>query len=125
MAGWRVGALYPFDLDHGRRALARAVEFCKRWHGAAEGRITCMLGAHAPDMMPLEMLLEGRFGPQLEVDLLGFLSFELVPLFFLTDSPIALAAPMHAPGSPPHAPAVGAAIAARRPPGRASPSMRT
>lgn len=39
---------------------------------------------------PLEMLLEGRLGPHLEVDLLGFLSVELVPLFFLTDSPIAL-----------------------------------
>ena len=60
MAGWRVGDLYPFDLEHGRRSMARAVEFCRQWDGAAEGRITCMLGAHAPDMMPLEMLLEAR-----------------------------------------------------------------
>ena len=25
MAGWTVGELYPFDLEHGRRAMARAV----------------------------------------------------------------------------------------------------
>jgi 5-methylthioadenosine/S-adenosylhomocysteine deaminase len=60
MAGWTVGDLYPFDLEHGRQSMARAVEFCRQWDGAAEGRITTMLGAHAPDMMPLEMLLEAR-----------------------------------------------------------------
>jgi 5-methylthioadenosine/S-adenosylhomocysteine deaminase len=66
MAGWKVGDLYPFDLEHGQRSMARAVEFCRQWNGAAEGRITCMLGAHAPDMMPLEMLLEAKETAQRE-----------------------------------------------------------
>lgn len=60
MAGWTVGDLYPFDLEHGRQSMERAVAFCREWNGAAEGRITTMLGAHAPDMMPLEMLLEAK-----------------------------------------------------------------
>ena len=46
----------------------RAVAFARDWHGAAEGRITVMLGAHAPDMMPLEMLLEAKRAQTRRVD---------------------------------------------------------
>lgn len=58
MAGWKVGDLYPFDEAEGRRSIETALAFAHDWHGAAEGRITVMLGAHAPDMMPREMLLD-------------------------------------------------------------------
>jgi 5-methylthioadenosine/S-adenosylhomocysteine deaminase len=60
MAGWKVGDLYPFDLVQGRRAMNIAVDFAREWNGAADGRITTMLGVHAPDMMPVEMLLDAK-----------------------------------------------------------------
>ena len=60
MAGWKVGDVYPFDLDKGRRAMETAVAFARDWNGAADGRITTMLGVHGPDMMPVEMLLESK-----------------------------------------------------------------
>lgn len=60
MAGWRVGDLYPFDLEAGQAAMERAVSFARNWDGAAEGRITTMLGVHAPDMLPREHLLEAK-----------------------------------------------------------------
>lgn len=58
MAGWKVGDLYPFDEAAGRASIEAALAFARDWHGAAEGRITVMVGAHAPDMMPREMLLD-------------------------------------------------------------------
>jgi len=60
MASWGVGDLYPFDLDAGRQAMDRGVAFAREWNGAAGGRITTMLGVHAPDMLPVEMLLEAK-----------------------------------------------------------------
>ena len=60
MAKWQVGDLYPFDLAEGRRSMDQALAFARDWNGAAGGRITTMLGVHAPDMMPLEMLLEAK-----------------------------------------------------------------
>jgi len=36
------------------------VAFAREWNGAAEGRISTMLGVHAPDMMPQEMLLAAK-----------------------------------------------------------------
>jgi 5-methylthioadenosine/S-adenosylhomocysteine deaminase len=60
MAGWRVGDLYPFDLEAGRAAMASAVAFARDWNNAAEGRITTMLGVRAPDMLPREQLLEAK-----------------------------------------------------------------
>jgi 5-methylthioadenosine/S-adenosylhomocysteine deaminase len=60
MAAWKVGDLYPFDIAKGRRAMEAALAFTRDWNGAAEGRITTMLGVHAPDMMPLEMLRESK-----------------------------------------------------------------
>lgn len=60
MAGWQVGDLYPFDLDAGRKAMETAVAFVRDWQGAADGRITTMLGVHAPDMLPRDYLLEAK-----------------------------------------------------------------
>lgn len=37
---------------------------------------------------PLDMILEGKFAPQLEVGVWEFISIELVPLFFIDDSPL-------------------------------------
>jgi len=58
MAGWKVGDLYPFDLAAGQTALDTAVAFAHDWHGAAEGRITVMLGPQAADMLPRDQLLQ-------------------------------------------------------------------
>ena len=58
MAGWKIGDLYPFDLDEGQRQIDAAVAFAHDWHGAADGRITVMLGPQAPDMLPREQLLQ-------------------------------------------------------------------
>jgi len=58
MAGWKIGDLYPFDLDEGQRQIDEAVVFAHDWHGAAEGRITVMLGPQAPDMLPKGQLLQ-------------------------------------------------------------------
>ena len=60
LSGGRLGDLYAFDMQVGRQALDRAVAFARDWNGAAEGRITTMLGIHAPDMMPAEMLREAK-----------------------------------------------------------------
>jgi 5-methylthioadenosine/S-adenosylhomocysteine deaminase len=56
----QLGDLYAFDLEAGRRALDAAAAFARDWSGAADGRITTMLGVHAPDMMPAEMLREAK-----------------------------------------------------------------
>jgi 5-methylthioadenosine/S-adenosylhomocysteine deaminase len=60
MAGWKVGDLYPFDWAAGRERLEAALAFACDWNGAVDGRITTMLGVHAPDMMPQELLLEAK-----------------------------------------------------------------
>lgn len=56
----KLGDLYAFDMEVGRQSLDAAVAFARDWDGAAEGRITTMLGVHAPDMMPAEMLLKSK-----------------------------------------------------------------
>jgi len=58
MAGWKVGEPYPFDEAAGQEAIDAAVAFVRDWHGAAEGRITVMLGPQAPDMLPRGQLLQ-------------------------------------------------------------------
>ncbi|MBM4461345.1 MAG: amidohydrolase family protein [Chloroflexi bacterium] len=58
MAGWKIGDLYPFDLDEGQRQINAAAAFARDWHGAADGRITVMLGPQAPDMLPKDQLLQ-------------------------------------------------------------------
>jgi len=60
LAGLRLGDLYPFDLKAGRKAMQTALAAARDWQGAAEGRITTMLGVHAPDMLPREQLLEAK-----------------------------------------------------------------
>ncbi|MEL6749304.1 MAG: amidohydrolase family protein [Pseudomonadota bacterium] len=51
-------ALYPLDVQAGRKALTEAVDFAGHWQGAAEGRITTQLGPYAADMLPSELLRE-------------------------------------------------------------------
>ena len=58
MAGWKVGDLYPVDERIGQEAIDGAVAFARDWHGAADGRITVMLGPQAPDMLSREQLLQ-------------------------------------------------------------------
>lgn len=58
MAGWKVGDLYPLDPAAGQAAIDTALAFARDWHGAAEGRITVMLGPQAPDMLPRDQLLQ-------------------------------------------------------------------
>ena len=58
MAGWRVGDVYPLDPEVGERAIDHAVAFAQGWHGAAEGRITVMLGPQGPDMLERDQLLK-------------------------------------------------------------------
>ncbi len=58
MAGWRVGDLYPLDIAVGQQALNDAVQFAHDWDGAAEGRVTVMLGPQGPDMLDREQLLQ-------------------------------------------------------------------
>jgi 5-methylthioadenosine/S-adenosylhomocysteine deaminase len=58
MAGWKVGDLYPLDEVAGQKAIDAAIAFAREWHGAANGRITVMLGPQAPDMLPRDQLLQ-------------------------------------------------------------------
>jgi 5-methylthioadenosine/S-adenosylhomocysteine deaminase len=58
MAGWKVGDLYPLDPATGQAAIDAAVAFAREWHGAADERITVMLGPQAPDMLPRDQLLQ-------------------------------------------------------------------
>jgi len=58
MAGWELGELYPLDEESGRRSIEEAAQFCERWHGAEDGRITTMLGPQAADMIGKEQLIE-------------------------------------------------------------------
>lgn len=41
---------------NGQAALAESREFIREWHGKADGRITCMLGPHAPYTCPPDYL---------------------------------------------------------------------
>ncbi len=57
MAGWQVGDLYPLDAAVGQTAIETAARFARRWHGAAQGRISVMLGPQGPDMLTRDQLL--------------------------------------------------------------------
>jgi 5-methylthioadenosine/S-adenosylhomocysteine deaminase len=57
MAGWRVGDLYPLSDAAGQASIDAAVAFARRWHGAADGRVSVMLGPQAPDMLTRDQLL--------------------------------------------------------------------
>ncbi len=57
MAGWKVGDLYPLDSEAGQKAIDQAIAFADDWYGAADGRITVMLGPQGPDMLSREQLV--------------------------------------------------------------------
>ncbi len=58
MAEWRVGDVYPLDEERGQEMIDTAVAFVQTWQGAAEGRITTMLGPQGADMISREQLLQ-------------------------------------------------------------------
>ena len=58
MADWKLGDLYPFDPAVGQEAFEAGMALVDRWHGTDAGRITCMLGPQATDMVSRELLLE-------------------------------------------------------------------
>jgi 5-methylthioadenosine/S-adenosylhomocysteine deaminase len=49
--------LYPLDPEIGNQKLKYSLELVDAWHGAVNGRITCLLAPHAADMMSKELLL--------------------------------------------------------------------
>ncbi|RNB88901.1 amidohydrolase [Brevibacillus nitrificans] len=53
-----VGELYPFDPATGQRKLQKNICLMEQWHEQENGRITCLFGPQAPDMMSKELLLE-------------------------------------------------------------------
>lgn len=53
-----VGELYPFDPSIGQRKLSDNIRLYEKWHGQANGRITCLFGPQGPDMMGIELMLE-------------------------------------------------------------------
>lgn len=55
-----LGELYQFDPAEGDRKLRRNLRLCEEWNGAANGRITCMLGPQGADMCSRELLEEVR-----------------------------------------------------------------
>ena len=56
----KVGELYEFDPEEGRKKLQRNMDLFKEWNGKENGRITCMLGPQGADMCSKEMLAEIR-----------------------------------------------------------------
>ena len=54
------GKPYEMDDAKGLRMLGAALVFAEAWDGAADGRITVMMGPQAPDMLSRELLLEVR-----------------------------------------------------------------
>lgn len=58
MAGWKVGDVYPLDSAGGQQSIDEAVRFVQDWHGAADGRITVMLGPQGADMIDQEQLMQ-------------------------------------------------------------------
>ncbi len=58
MAGWKIGDLYPLDDGVGQAAIDAALAFAQDWHGAADGRLTVMLGPQGADMISRDQLLQ-------------------------------------------------------------------
>ncbi|SES14663.1 amidohydrolase family protein [Salipaludibacillus aurantiacus] len=54
------GELYPFDPAIGERKLQNNIKLMDKWHGAANGKVTCLFGPHGPDMMSLDLLKETK-----------------------------------------------------------------
>ena len=53
----KVGELYTFDPEQGEKKLQRNIDLIRKYNGAENGRITCMLGPQGADMCSQEMLL--------------------------------------------------------------------
>jgi len=58
MAGWKLGDVYPLDPIAGRPRIDAAFDLAREWDGAEGRRVTVMIGAHAPDMITRENLLD-------------------------------------------------------------------
>lgn len=56
--GLEVGEIYSFDESSGEKKLKENMELIKRWDGKGDGRISCILGPQAPDMLSKELLLK-------------------------------------------------------------------
>ncbi|MBS3794536.1 MAG: amidohydrolase family protein [Candidatus Thorarchaeota archaeon] len=54
------GILYPFDRARGEKRLKENIELVKKWQGAGNGRITCLFGPQAADMLSRDFLLQVR-----------------------------------------------------------------
>ncbi|MGY5860019.1 MAG: amidohydrolase [Candidatus Thorarchaeota archaeon] len=50
--------LYEFDSSAGEKKFKDGVKLVKDWHGKLDGRITCLYGPQAADMMSSELLLK-------------------------------------------------------------------
>jgi len=50
--------LYEFDSGAGEKKLKDGIKLVKDWHGKLDGRITCLYGPQAADMMSSELLLK-------------------------------------------------------------------
>lgn len=62
----RLTGLYGLDAAAGHARLAEAVAFARAWNGAADGRITTMLGPVAPDIVLREHLVATKRAAQRE-----------------------------------------------------------
>ncbi|MHA2386063.1 MAG: amidohydrolase family protein [Candidatus Thorarchaeota archaeon] len=51
------GKLYTFDESVGEQKLKENLALVRRWHGKADGRVTCLFGPQAADMMSKDLLL--------------------------------------------------------------------
>lgn len=58
ITGLKVGDLYPLDPAVGQQKLDMALDLFEEWHGAEDGRISCLFGPQGPDMLDKELLLE-------------------------------------------------------------------
>jgi 5-methylthioadenosine/S-adenosylhomocysteine deaminase len=53
-----VGELYPFYQEIGERKLGNNLSLIEKYHESEDGRITCILGPHGPDLMSVDLLKE-------------------------------------------------------------------
>ncbi|MHA1943082.1 MAG: amidohydrolase family protein, partial [Candidatus Thorarchaeota archaeon] len=52
--------LYQFDEEVGEKKFKDGISLVKKWHGQLDGRITCLYGPQAADMMSSSLLLRVR-----------------------------------------------------------------
>lgn len=58
MDSFKMGDLYEFNPTVGEEKLQDNIKLFERYHNTENGRITCLLGPQAPDMLSKELLLE-------------------------------------------------------------------